>query len=99
VLATREVCEAAGPGFAWSPAGRRALQGVDEPVEVFEVRLRPSQRREPWPGYDKARVGEVRSELATADRALVRKVLEYERRHKRRKGVLDAASARLRTSD
>jgi adenylate cyclase len=95
-LATAEVREAAGAGFSWSAAGRRTLEGVKDPVEVYEVHQRGSGRREPWSGYDRATVADVRSELASADAALVGKVTAYERRHKRRKGVLEAAEARRR---
>jgi len=97
VLATTEVRNAAGPGFSWSPAGRRTLQGVTDPVEVFEVRLRGATRQEPWSGYDTATVADIRSELATADGALAGRVIAYERRNKRRKGVLEAAAARRGT--
>jgi adenylate cyclase len=97
VLATNEVRDAAGPGFSWSKAGRRTLDGVKEPVEVFEVRLRGSSLREPWSGYDRATVADIRSELATADAAFAGRVIAYERRHKRRKGVFEAAEARRRS--
>jgi adenylate cyclase len=40
VLCTAEAREAAGDGFSWSPAGRRRLKGVSEPVRLF--RARPS---------------------------------------------------------
>jgi adenylate cyclase len=94
VLATTEVREAAGPGFAWADAGRRRLGGVKQPVEVFEVGLGRSSRREPWPGYDTATVADIRSELASTDGSLATRVKTYERRHKRRKGVLEAAGVR-----
>jgi adenylate cyclase len=94
VLATTEVREAAGPGFAWADAGRRRLGGVKQPVEVLEVGLGRSSRREPWPGYDTATVADIRSELASTDGSLATRVKSYERRHKRRKGVLEAADVR-----
>lgn len=96
VLATADVREAAGPGFSWSEVGRRRLEGVKDPVDVFSVRQRGSNGREPWRGYDGATVADVRSELATADAGLAAKVMGYERRHKSRKGVLEAADARRR---
>ena len=94
VLTTTEVRDAAGPGFSWSHAGQRTLEGVKDPVEVYEVRLRDASLREPWRGYATATVADIRSELVTADAALAGRVVAYERRHKRRKGVFDAASAR-----
>jgi adenylate cyclase len=38
VLCTFEAREAAGDGFRWSPAGRRRLKGVREPVRLFRAR-------------------------------------------------------------
>jgi adenylate cyclase len=91
ILVTAEVKAAAGAGFAWTESGRRTLDGVEQRVEVFEVRHGRSARREPWPGYDDATVADVRSELSGADAAIAGRVLAYERRHKRRVGVLRAA--------
>ena len=45
---------------------------------------------EPWPGYDVQTVAEIREALAAGDEALARKVHDYERQHKERKGVLEA---------
>jgi adenylate cyclase len=42
VVASREVREAAGEGFAWSPVGRRRFKGVRGEVEVYRVRSRNS---------------------------------------------------------
>ncbi|HEX8054884.1 MAG TPA: adenylate/guanylate cyclase domain-containing protein [Thermoleophilaceae bacterium] len=38
VLCTADAREAAGDGFRWSPAGRRKLKGVGEPVRLFRAR-------------------------------------------------------------
>ena len=46
---------------------------------------------EPWPGYDDKSVAEVTARLADADDDLRRRVLDYERRHKGRAGVIRAA--------
>jgi len=46
---------------------------------------------EPWPGYDDQDVQEVRAALRDADDATVERVRDYERRHKARAGVLEAA--------
>ena len=40
VVAAREVREAAGEAFAWSPVGRRRFKGVRGEVEVYRVRRR-----------------------------------------------------------
>ena len=46
---------------------------------------------EPWSGYDEQSVDAITTALADADSATARKVLAYERDHKRRTGVLDSA--------
>jgi hypothetical protein len=46
---------------------------------------------EPWSGYDAQDVQEVRAALRDADDATVERVRDYERRHKARAGVLEAA--------
>jgi adenylate cyclase len=38
VLCTADAREAAGDTFRWSPAGRRRLKGVREPVRLFRAR-------------------------------------------------------------
>jgi adenylate cyclase len=38
VLATREIRDAVGDGFRWSPAGARSLKGVDGPVRLYRAR-------------------------------------------------------------
>jgi ferritin-like metal-binding protein YciE len=54
---------------------------------------------EPWPGYDELTVEEIRQVLGESDdESLVRKVADYERRHKNRQGVLDAAARELTRS-
>jgi ferritin-like metal-binding protein YciE len=45
----------------------------------------------PWPGYDEQSVSEVTAALADADDDRRRRVLDYERRHKDRAGVIRAA--------
>jgi ferritin-like metal-binding protein YciE len=51
---------------------------------------------EPWPGYDELTVDDVRHVLSESeDDSLAAKVAGYERRHKRRQGVLDAAERGL----
>ena len=46
---------------------------------------------EPWPGYDELNADEVRSALEGLDDRRVAEVRDYERRHKGRRGVIDAA--------
>jgi ferritin-like metal-binding protein YciE len=53
---------------------------------------------EPWPGYDELNVAEVRAALAEADDERLRTVRTYERAHKDRTSVLDAAERELATA-
>ena len=46
---------------------------------------------EPWPGYDELSADEVKQALEGLDDKRVAQVRDYERRHKARKGVLEAA--------
>jgi adenylate cyclase len=41
VLATEEVREAAGDGYAWSSAGPKKLKGFSSPVKTYRVRREP----------------------------------------------------------
>ncbi len=50
---------------------------------------------EPWSGYDEAGVDGVTGALRTADVATVREARTYERAHKDRAGVIEAADKRL----
>jgi adenylate cyclase len=38
VLATRDVRDAVGDDYRWSPAGARSLKGVDGPVRLYRAR-------------------------------------------------------------
>ena len=53
---------------------------------------------EPWPGYDELNVSEVRAALAEAGDDRLRAVRTYERAHKDRTSVLDAAERELATA-
>jgi ferritin-like metal-binding protein YciE len=53
---------------------------------------------EPWPGYDDQSVAEVTARLSDADEATRKQVLEYERRHKNRTGVVRAAERETATA-
>jgi ferritin-like metal-binding protein YciE len=50
---------------------------------------------EPWPGYDELNASEVRAALADADDERAKAVRSYERSHKNRAGVLNAAEREL----
>ena len=53
---------------------------------------------EPWAGYDELNVAEVRAVLGEGDDERVKQVRAYERAHKNRAGVLDAAERQLTTA-
>ena len=48
---------------------------------------------EPWPGYDDLSVDEVRAVLDEGDERRIKRVRSYERSHKNRSGVIEAANA------
>ncbi len=50
---------------------------------------------EPWPGYDELSVEEIRAVLDEGDEDRVKHVRSYERSHKNRSGVIDAAEREL----
>ena len=50
---------------------------------------------EPWPGYDELTVSEVQAVLSEGDDERVKQVRTYERAHKNRAGVLNAAEREL----
>jgi ferritin-like metal-binding protein YciE len=50
---------------------------------------------EPWPGYDELSVEEIRGVLDEGDENRVKRVRAYERSHKDRSGVIDAAEREL----
>ena len=73
----REMGLADRPGFDMSRAGGRS----------------PSFRTsEPWPGYDELTVSEIQSVLSEGDDDRAKQVRNYERDHKARAGVLQAAA-------
>ena len=53
---------------------------------------------EPWPGYDEQTVDEIRQALDAADDDRLKQVREYESRHKKRQGVLEATERELAKS-
>jgi hypothetical protein len=60
-------------------------------------RVASLREKEPWRGYDTATVKEVRERLARAKEDRATAVRDYERRHRNRTGVMDAARRRLET--
>jgi hypothetical protein len=54
-------------------------------------RIASLREDEPWRGYDDATVPEIRRALAEADEERAKRVRDYERRHRDRKGVMEAA--------
>src|SRR4051794_1550409 len=58
-------------------------------------RVAALREKEPWRGYDGANVKEVKEKLAKAKADRATAVRDYERRHRNRTGVMDAARRRL----
>jgi hypothetical protein len=58
-------------------------------------RVAALREQEPWRGYDSATVKEVNEKLTRAKPDRVTAVRDYERRHRNRRGVMDAARRRL----
>jgi uncharacterized protein (UPF0335 family) len=50
---------------------------------------------EPWSGYDEQSVDEITSALREADEDMAKAILAYERDHKARAGVIEAAEQRI----
>jgi ferritin-like metal-binding protein YciE len=61
-------------------------------------RVSTLRRSEPWAGYDELTVSEVQAVLGEGDDARAKQVRDYERAHKNRAGVLDAAERELTTA-
>jgi ferritin-like metal-binding protein YciE len=59
------------------------------------TRVTTLRTSEPWPGYDELTVSEVQSVLSEGDDDRVKQVRNYERDHKNRAGVLQAAEREL----
>ena len=58
-------------------------------------RVAALREKEPWRGYDTATVKDVKEKLARAKTERVTADRDYERRHRNRTGVMDAARRRL----
>jgi ferritin-like metal-binding protein YciE len=59
------------------------------------VRIDALRASEPWNGYDEQTVDEIRSALGEDDSAKARAARDYERAHKQRAGVIEAAERAL----
>jgi hypothetical protein len=69
----------------------------DARATVLE-RIRSLQGRQPAPRYDELNAADVQKLLTGADSALATRVRDYERGHKRRDSVLQAAERQLTAS-
>lgn len=58
-------------------------------------RITALRGNEPWPGYDELGVEEIRAALDEGDEERIKSVRTYERSHKNRSGVIDAAEREL----
>lgn len=80
---------------------QRDLREVDTYEKAHQARQTVLQRieslreAEPVAGYDELTVPEVQEQLTAGDEARATSVRDYERSHKKRDGVLNAAQARI----
>jgi len=72
---------------------RKAAELPDaQKLPSIESRFGKLTGEEPWSGYDEQTVAEITSALSGADTDTAREVIAYEREHKSRAGVIDAAT-------
>ena len=62
------------------------------------TRIESLREKEPWRGYDDEKVEQIRKKLADADDERAKRVRDYERRHRDRKGVMEAARRAVASS-
>ena len=67
----------------------------NENRSTITSRIDSLQGEEPWPGYDELRVDEVRAALSEGDEQRIKNARAYERKHKARAGVIQAAEREL----
>jgi hypothetical protein len=72
-----------------------AYERKNENRTTIVSRITSLRGDEPWPGYDELSVEEIRSVLDEGDEDRVKRVRSYERLHKSRSGVIDAAEREL----
>jgi len=68
-----------------------AYERKNENRTTITERISSLQGNEPWPGYDELTVSEVVAVLGEGDESRIKQVRTYERAHKNRAGVLEAA--------
>jgi ferritin-like metal-binding protein YciE len=68
-----------------------AYERKNENRTTILERVSSLQGNEPWPGYDELSVAAVQAVMGEGDEARIEQVRTYERAHKNRAGVLDAA--------
>jgi uncharacterized protein (TIGR02271 family) len=72
-----------------------AYERKNENRSTITSRIDSLQGDEPWPGYDELRVDEVRAVLSEGDEQRIKNARAYERKHKARAGVIQAAEREL----
>jgi uncharacterized protein (TIGR02271 family) len=72
-----------------------AYERKNENRSTITSRIDSLQGDEPWPGYDELRVDEVRAVLSEGDEQRIKNTRAYERKHKARAGVIQAAEREL----
>jgi ferritin-like metal-binding protein YciE len=70
-----------------------AYEGRRQNRSTITNRIETLVGKEPWPGYDEQTVADIRKGLTGVPASRVHDVTTYERRHKDRAGVLQAAEA------
>ena len=72
-----------------------AYERKNENRSTITSKIDSLQGDEPWPGYDELRVDEVRAVLSEGDEQRIKNARAYERKHKARAGVIQAAEREL----
>jgi ferritin-like metal-binding protein YciE len=86
---------ATGAADATRAAGRAATRGAAKAKRTTTAQARRARTGEPWAGYDSQTAEQIRARLAKADDDQARAVRDYERAHRKRAGVLEAARREL----
>jgi ferritin-like metal-binding protein YciE len=68
-----------------------AYERKNENRATVRQRIEALRGQEPWPGYDELTVTEIESVLGEGDGQRAKQVIAYERAHKNRSGVINAA--------